>query len=74
MVRAMLLSLLVLFSVFLSLNAGEEEAFDVRQHLSSVSRYQNSCISLNYRHVRFVSKLHFELGRLVLILIFLITI
>lgn len=44
MVRAMILSLLVLFPVFLSLNAGEEEAFDVRKHLSSVSRYQNSCI------------------------------
>ncbi|KAL6131651.1 hypothetical protein ACLB2K_070025 [Fragaria x ananassa] len=40
MVMAKLLSLLLLFSVFfLHSNAREEEAFDVRQHLSTVSRY-----------------------------------
>lgn len=42
MVRAKLLILLVLFSVFfVHSNAGEEEedAFDVRQHVSSVSRF-----------------------------------
>ncbi|KAM5556749.1 hypothetical protein ABKV19_024242 [Rosa sericea] len=42
MVRAKLLIPLVLFSVFfLHSNAGDEEAFDVRQHLSSVSRYKD---------------------------------